>query len=385
MSAEYQETADPRYERISNTPTFKGDGLKQWLDAHLVVAGAGSLGQRFTHEASLAGARGTVCDFDTTDTHNLATQEGTVGRFKASALADRCNANGGGRVVGRDIDIRHLGIGEIQKAAVIIDATDNPSLELPLTLISNGLGIPKLRLAVDGTGQAELGRIACGSGGAGFYCVACTYDVADTISAMPRMSCPGQADERGPTNAGGALATAVAGIGLLQAQRLVTGNGIEFVLNQEILVDLSDMRLIPLIGQRSANCISGHVRWSLRRFAGTADDVTFADVFSATRQELGPVEVTLEPFAHPLSIQAHCECGASRDVVGTRWAVAPICTSCHLAMKWVPETQLHRIRDADLHELKIADVPLSQLGLPDRGAMIVARAENLPPIRWVLD
>lgn len=103
----------------------------------------------------------------------------------------------------------------------------------------------------------------------------CTYDFQDLFRSTQRTPCPGQPDaERAPTIAGGALGAAIAGCGLLQAQRLVLGNDLELVVNREILVDMTRWKLLPIERRRSDTCLSGHVRWQLTRIGRSADEVT---------------------------------------------------------------------------------------------------------------
>ncbi len=68
-----------------------------------------------------------------------------------------------------------------------------------------------------------------------------------------------------------------------QAQRLVTGNDRRLVLDRELLVDLSNLQLIPVSHRRSAACLSGHIRFRLEPLGMRAADATLADVFAAAR------------------------------------------------------------------------------------------------------
>lgn len=372
-----------RFEQLARTRTFRGDGHRRWSEATLAIAGAGQLGGRFVIEAVLSGTKVAVWDFDETVLSNLGTQRGVPGIAKVESLIARCDAIAPGRTRGIQADIRHAGIGQLARCALLVDCTDDAALELALTEISNGLGVARLRLAVDGTGQMEMGRVSCSHGGAGHACGVCAYAPEDLIGAMPRTLCPGRSDGPAPTLAGGALAMAIAGLGLLQAQRLVTRNDLECVIDREVVLDLSGWQLLAIEKRRSGSCLSGHLRWELAGLGRTVEETTPGDVLRESRQRLGEEQVTLEPYAHALCTEVYCQCGATRQVVGTRWASPPQCPKCRRPMEWLIETQRQRLRPDELNELGIERVPLSELGLPE-GAMIVARADGKPPLRLVL-
>lgn len=214
----------------------------------------------------------------------------------------------------------------------------------------------------------------------------CTYDFQDLFRSTQRTPCPGQPDaERAPTIAGGALGAAIAGCGLLQAQRLVLGNDLELVVNREILVDMTRWKLLPIERRRSDTCLSGHVRWQLTRIGRSADEVTFADLFAEARRRLGNSRVTLEPYGHALCVEAVCPCGARREAAGTRWAKPPRCTRCHGATRWLEQTQYPVLKKAHVEGMEIDQTPLSELGLPGAGAMVVARTAGKRPLRLLLD
>lgn len=373
------------FANLAKTRTFQNGGLERWHNAVLIVAGAGMIGERLVMEAALSGARVIVCDFDTTSVANLGNQRGVPGTPKVESLVARCQPFAAGRVRGVNSDVRHLGVGEFATADVLIDCSDDPALEFPLTQVSNGIGVPKLRLAVDGSGEREMGRVACSHGGGGYACGVCSYCEEDILRNAPRMSCPGQARPTASTLAGGALASAIAGVGLLQAQRLVTGNDHELVFNRTIVLDLTGWQVLPVRTERSEQCVSGHVRWELTSLRRSADDTTPGELLAESRRQLDSNEIDLEPYGHALNTAAFCPCGKRLPAVGTRWAAAPLCETCEVSMQWVTETRRTRLTADDLAELGIEDTPWTELGLPPRGAMIVARTDGKPPLRLVLD
>ena len=371
--------------RLAETRTFRGGGLKRWQQGKLFIVGAGNTGQRAAMDALLAGASVVVCDFDIFAAENRETQIGMAGVRKIDSLIERANLIAPGRATGLNSDVRHVGIGEISKTQVMIDCSDDPTLAMPLTRISNGLRIPLLRAAIDGSGELEMGRVSCSHGGEGHSCQVCSLRATDLMANTPRTPCPAAAPQHAPTRAGGVIGSMIAGAAVLQAQRLVCGNDTELVLGRELLLDMSNMQMILLKRLRSADCLSGHVQWDLNRLWMTARNTTLPDLFCEAEQMLGRNSLTLEPFAHPFCTFATCGCGQHKPAVGTRWAQGPQCANCGSPMAWAGETARDRISRADVRELGIGGRTLSELGMPERGAMFVARATGQPPLRIVLD
>ena len=226
-----------------------------------------------------------------------------------------------------------MGVGVFQQFDLCIDASDDPNLVLPLTEICNGLNLQMLRCAVEGSGQLEVGRVACSSASTGHACALCTYNLSDLQGGRPRSGCPDRvAPARRETMAGGATAMTVAGVGLLSAQRLLTGNDADLVLGREIIIDWSHLQVLPLQLERSPQCLSGHRRWELVPLGLGASSLSLAGLFGAISDHLSTNDFTLEPYLHPLHYQATCSCGGFAEVVGTAWSTPPSCPTCHQLM-----------------------------------------------------
>jgi hypothetical protein len=374
-----------RFDRLLRTATFRDGRHALWRCARISQIGAGTLGRLLGPEIVRSGASLRIYDPERLARENLGTQFGTVGARKVDAIVNACEAIEPDRADGFALDVRHVGVGELAESTLLIDATDDPSLAISLTRLSNGLGIPLLRVALDGSGEREFGRVSCSHGGDGHSCQLCGYDERQLLKFTPRTPCPAAQPSRAPTLAGVAISMGVAGLALIQAQRLATGNDAELVFERELLLDLSDPTLVSLVRRRSSQCLSGHVRWELTRIDRVASGTTLADVFAESTARLGQDEITLEPYGHPLALEAHCGvCGATRPCVGTRWATPPACRACAQPMTWAIERQRDRLTLGEVHELGIHHLPLDQLGLPERGAMLVARTPGKPPLRLVL-
>jgi hypothetical protein len=374
-----------RFARLRETSTFRDGRLGKWQEATIGIVGAGMLGLRFATEAVLSGTAVQLYDFGVGRCENQATQFVREGVPKVESAVAACDAICPGCAVGHPYDVRHAGVGELAKLNMLVDSSDDPALAIPLTRLSNGLGIPLLRLAVDGSGELEMGRVLCSHGGAGHACQMCTYAFQDLLRPTRRTPCPGQpTDKRPPTIAGGGLGAAIAGCGLLQAQRMVTGNDLGLVLDREILVDMTQWNLLAIERRRSNTCLSGHVRFEFIQIGLTADVLTPAHLFAEAQQRLGTSRLTIEPYGHALCVEATCNCGAWLEAVGTQWAPPPRCRACGGTMSWLGQTQHSHLTMANVEMMEIGDTPLSELGLPRAGAMFVARTAGKPPLRMLL-
>jgi hypothetical protein len=376
-----------RFSRLAATCTFRNDALSRWLQANVFIVGAGNLGRRVAMECLLAGAASvTVCDFARAKEENRGTQfGGAPGTGKVDDIVAWAAKSAAGRAIGIFSDVRHVGIGQFVGVQLLVDCTDDPRLAVPLTTISNGLGIPLLRAALDGSGEVEMGRVACYHGGAGYACQLCTWEVRDLFRHTQRTPCqPDRSAARPPTLAGGAIGATIAGMTVLQAQRLVTGNDAKDVLDREWIVDLSNGQLLTVTRKRSANCFSGHVRWKPDQLPHLAAQTTWSNLLAIAQQRCGSRDIELEPFGHALCLELACPSGHRRHAVGTRWATTPNCDRCGATMQWQRETCRSRITPPDIDQLQLADQWLAATGLPDRGAMIVARTPDKPPLRLLL-
>lgn len=370
--------------RLARTCTLRDGGWQRWQGATVHIAGAGAIGQAVAIEVVRSGASGIVCDFDTfSSPENAHTQFGTPGVNKTTTLVERASAIAPGRLTGFACDVRHLGIGELSRADILIDCTDDPGLTLPLTRISNGLRIPLLRAAIDGSGQSEMGRVATSHGGGGHSCLVCSHRLADLLAKTPRTPCPGVVPQRAPTFAGGPIASMIAGATMIQAQRLVTGNDRALALDQHLIVDMSNAQMFAVRAPRRAECLTGHVGWELTRLSLSASKTTLLEVIQHAEQRLGCTPLSLEPYGHALCSAATCACGRHEAAIGTRWASPPRC-DCGRPMEWACETARYRVTPEELQSLGIGNRTLLDLGLPERGAMFIARATGRPPLRLVL-
>lgn len=374
-----------RYSRLGASRVLGGDALRRWCGGRIVVCGSGNIGPPLAIEAVRSGAEVWICDPEDGEEVNLGTQDVSAGRPKIEAVIERAEAIAPGRLRGEAIDVRHAGVGFLREFDLLVDTTDDPALTWPLALISNGLGIPLLRLAIDGSGERELGRVATSHGGAGHACAVCSFGRDEPFRDATRTACPGGSGAtRPPTLAGGAIGLAIAAIGLLQAQRLVGGNARASALDRELVLDLDGPGLSPLELPRSRRCASEHQRWELVELDHHATRATPGDLFERATADLGTARIELEPWLHPLALEVGCSCGARQRAVGTPWATAPACEACGEQTRWAPAPTWPRLNATQARLLGVTATPWATLGLPARGALIIARAEGRAPLRYLL-
>ena len=374
------------HSRLSQTATFRAGRFNRWSKAAIALFGAGALGGPLATGIVRSGASVGICDFDVGEAVNLGTQQVDLGLPKAVTIAHACDSIRPGRARSICRDVRHVGIGILSQFDLFIDATDDANLALPIAELSNGLAKPMLRVALDGNGDAELGRVLCSSAGTGHACSICSFSLADLQADLPRTGCPDQLPlPRRPTIAGGAMSMTIAGLGLLSAQRIVTGNDAHLVLGREVWVDWSNLQVLSADLPRSDDCLSGHVRWDLEHVGAKASTATLRDLFRIAESHLGSMDVTLEPYLHPLRTQAACACGRVIGAIGTQWATPPVCSVCDHRMVWCRTTQLPRLDVTTAADLGVLETPLVELGMPEEGAMLIARTANEPPLRLVLE
>jgi hypothetical protein len=386
-------TTPDRFERLRGTATFSGEAHERWRSARLGIVGAGVLGGQFVREAARSGAQCDVYDPGTGEEVNRGTQDVVPGEPKADSLARGCDRFAPDTVRPYVVDVRHVGAGRFEDVDLIVDCSDDPSLAYPLTMISNGWAIPMLRLAVDGSGQRELGRVLASHGGGDGACQICSASWREAFEAGPRTPCIGARPSTAPTVAGSALAMTIAGLGLLCAQRIVGGHTANAVLGHELIVDLDRPQILSMTLPRSDSCLTGHRRWAAVRVARDAQELTVGELLTTAAIELtrrssrhvAREGVYIQVADHPLQPSLMCgDCGHPAQEAGTEFRRPPLCTRCG-GRTW-------RRRDISIDELDLAgaevlgivDRSLADLGFPDHGALVRARTTELPALHLLL-
>jgi hypothetical protein len=334
----------------------------------LLIVGCGVLGSRIADGAVRAGYSVGLCDFDTGTAANVPRQPGiAVGEPKALALAELLNELRPGTATAYVADVRALEVGILRRYRLLLDGSDDPALRRFLALVGNGLCLPVLRAALDGSGQKALGRVRVSHGGRGFSCPACHAAAPDTW----RTPCPGAPLEpaRPPTQAGIPVAMAIAGLALHVAEKVLAGR--EDVLGREIYLDLDGATLAGTI-PRDERCSVGHEPWVIEPLELQPAE-TLAGLFARLAAALGARPVVLEPFGNPLAPSTRCQaCGASRVDPGFLRSPAAAC-DCGGRSERRPELALPALTEPAAQKLGLSGRPLAELGL-HAGALVMARA-----------
>jgi len=380
-----QSAADhQRFSRVTRAYAFRDGGFADWVRTAVAVFGAGMLGSRLCEEAVLAGADVVVFDPDVGELANLGNQQCRPGAFKVHSVRERCEAIRPGHLTAISSDVRHANLRLLRQCPLWFDCTDDANLAWRLTELSNGFGSYLFRCAVDGSGHADIGRVLCSAGGKGHACQCCTYSLEDIVRQRRRTPCLAEpAAGSQPTLAGGGIAAGTAGLALSLGQRLIADKDADRILDHEFILDWTNFQLLHLRVERCAECLTGHQTWEPIELDVDAEQGTLADIFAAAEATLGSSLVDVEPYLHPLNVQASCGCGAVVDAFGTDWAAPPLCSVCASPTRWLQEVQIDRVRKEQVASWGILAKPLASLGVPS-GAMFVARAGNRPALRLLL-
>jgi hypothetical protein len=373
----------PSLSRLPETSVFHArDAWPRWSQSSLLIAGAGALGTPLALETVRAGAHVTIVDRDTiTDPLRIGASSGRCGLSKAVALAGACEAIRPGRVQALHHDLYHVGVGVFAAADLIVDATDDPRLAGYLTRMSNGVGVPLMRVAVAGSTH-NRGRVLISDGAGGHSCQMCPWGVQHLLRTLPRTPCPGVAGGPAPTIATNATTTVVAGVALHCAMRLLTGS--KETLDRETIIDLDNMQILELRVVRAEACLSGHKRWALEHVAARAQGCTLRAAFGLLSERLES-EAELTAYCHSFWTAANCSCcGGAQQAVGTWWAVPPACGRCGSPTGWQLGSDQAALTLHEAEQRGVLDRTLAELGLPEQGAMLIGRAQGARPVRIVL-
>lgn len=142
-----------KFARISAIGGYERDFINA---LHLIVVGAGAIGNELVKNLTLFGVRKiTLLDFDTIELHNLTRSvffsEDDVGQQKASTVALKANSLANEHVVDAvDKDFwTGLSFDAIRKADAVICAVDNFEARIKLNQLCNLLKKPFLNTAID--------------------------------------------------------------------------------------------------------------------------------------------------------------------------------------------------------------------------------------------
>lgn len=274
-------------------------------DAHVLVIGAGALGNEVVKNLVLIGV-GTVdiYDFDVVEMSNLArcvffsaTDEGHSKALVLAEAAGRLNADV--TVRGHDLDVRQLGSGPFADADAIVGALDNREARLYVNRIAWRVNRPWVDGAIEGlSGIARVFRPS-------LSCYECTLSEADFQQIAHRRSCRLLTRDQMVAGKVPTTATTASIIGGLQAQevvKLIHGDTAshQVGLNGGLRFEGDINDVYPIVYPLVEECFAHHTFEAPTRLAMAADR-TWTDVVNA----VGWTEATVE-LDDDWLIEWHC-------------------------------------------------------------------------------
>jgi molybdopterin/thiamine biosynthesis adenylyltransferase len=274
---------------------------------------------------------------------------------------------------GYEIAVERLAPRALSRCRLVIGCVDRftPRVWMAQTLAY--LGIPYLDLALDGSGHSLYGRASGFDPARGTACYCCSWDQTnwDELSrAEPSSGCAalaGQAPDAPATLALPGLAEAVAGLGAIQAVRLLVDEEPDRVLGREWQLNFTAGRLSETTLTRQPRCRLDHRPWSIVELDEHPAHETVRGLFGLAEARLGQL-VSLGAYNEPLVFEAACPgCRTHIDTARLRKSL-PCCPTCRGAL--VPLTtgmQARFYRDQVSAHL---DLTWAALGLPPGGAVL---------------
>jgi molybdopterin/thiamine biosynthesis adenylyltransferase len=377
--------------RLLDHPALGEAGIARLRDGGPVaVVGAGTVGARVALALAALGVPLLLVDHGRVEPVNVGLQPydlKDVGLPKTEALRRRLHA------IRPDMsitwfmsDVRRLGPRVLADCRLVIGALDSFRDRIWIAQITTHLGIPLLDLALDGTGRSLYGRASGFDVVQGSSCYTCGWDadVWDQVSregsgsacaalaAATSLTTPAATRPDAPaTLALPGLAEVVAGIGTIQAVRILLRTAQERVIDRECRINLSSGQYSEAGRTRDPRCRSSHQRWTTVLLDRTPLEQSLASLFEQASRILGG-EVTLAVPGEPLVLEAACAvCQRTVATAGLSGALPP-CPTCQ-----GPLTPMVSGLRAEFTHREIAhaqDRSWGELGVPLGGAV---RASNL--------
>jgi molybdopterin/thiamine biosynthesis adenylyltransferase len=353
----------------------------------VAVVGLGTVGARGALALGSLGVPLLLIDSGHVDPVNVGLQpydRDDVGRLKTEVLGRRLRAiRPELALTSHAEDVRRLGLRLLAPCRLILGAVDSFGVRVWLAQAATHLGIPYLDLALDGTGRALYGRVSGYDPGGGSACYTCGWDsetwdgvsreeggsgcavlaaaihAADASANATRLEPP-------PTLALPGLAEVVAGLGTIQAVRLLLGTEHVRVIGRECRINLSAGRYSEAALTRDPRCRSSHRPWTIQLLDRVPAELSLGSLFERAGRCLGG-EVMLTVPDRPLVLQAACP--ACRCPVATarlREALPP-CPTCQGRL--IPLVAGLRTRFGPGDVAQVLDRTWAELGLPPGGAV----------------
>jgi hypothetical protein len=354
----------------------------------VAVAGLGTVGARLAASLASLSVPLLLVDHGRVEPVNVGIQPYTqsdVGMEKTAALRNLLHASRPGLPVEcLTVDVERVGPRTLGRCRLIIAVVDSFRTRVGLAQTATRLGLPYLDLALDGTGRSLLGRVSGHDVISGGACYTCGWDTQtwdeinheesesgcvalsqavsstpfhETVSAPPAtLALPG-------------LAEIVAGIGMIQATRVLLGSERERVIDRECRINLSSGQYTESRLTRSSRCRSSHLQWTTLLLDRVPAELSLAALFDLATQHLEG-NVMLAVHDEAVALEGACPpCQRSVSTVCLRGSLPP-CPSCQGRLIPLVSGLRARFDRADI--APALNRSWSALGLPPGGAVVAS-------------
>jgi molybdopterin/thiamine biosynthesis adenylyltransferase len=313
---------DERYVRLEALPAIGKAGMAALRKKQVAVLGLGNIGGQLAYHFVLHGIGVTLVDRDVVSEANLGTQgflEHDLGHSKSAARAERLGPlNPSCRIEPIHADIRQLGLGALREASLIFSCLDSRRSRVVVNEIAMRLGVPWIDGALDGSGRALFGRVAC-------YdprrpesaCYLCPHDSNSLrdIANEDGIGCSATwwkdtAGASAPTLASSALGAAVAAMQATRGIEILNGHAAA-IASTETYFDMGRQQMSGHRLQRNPRCLLDHRQWPLTSLGTDAARTTVAETFAFAEAALGG-EIALQLPHRSIVTTVRCpECWAA--------------------------------------------------------------------------
>jgi molybdopterin/thiamine biosynthesis adenylyltransferase len=371
--------------RLEAHPSLGPDRLTRIREGlPVAIVGLGTVGSRLGLALATLGVPLYLFDSGRVESVNAGFQAydlDDVGQTKCDALTRRIHAVRGGLAVRCfPADVRAVGPGALCQCRLVIGCVDSFAARVWLARTTTALAVPYLDLALDGTGNSLYGRVSGFDTGHGTACLGCGWDdhnweiVNREQEGSGCAALAASAPEAPSTVALPGLAECVAGLGAIQAIRILLDNDSTRVLGREWRLNLSAGRLDETRLEPDQGCRLEHRPWTVVKLEHRPSELTIRQLFDRAADQAGG-ECVLGVDDNPLVLAAGCS-GCRREValVSLRSSL-PICATCNLAL--VPLVWGLRPWFGRAEASSFADRTWAELGLA-QGAGVLARHPGRP-------
>ena len=377
----------PRDTRLCSIPWLGSAGLAALRRALVAVIGVGNLGGQLAYHLVLMGMRLLLIDRGLVEAVNLGTQgfDDGVGAAKVEVRARLlAPLNPFSRIEPLRADIRHIGLGALRNASLLISCLDNPTARLSVNNLAMRLGLPWLDAGLDGSGRTLFARVA--AYGPGSACYLCPHDAA-SLARLLRDGLTGEGCSREwlgsdeapvpPTLAISALGGAAASLQAIWALRILLGRGDE-VFGREVYFDLDSHRMSAHKLVRSARCLTDHRRYELSPVGSGIAATTVEQTFEFAEARLpGDGDVTLHLQSRTLIARLRCPyCGAEKHPYRMADQLARSEAACECGKEMQPAAA-DLLESFGRHQAReILGRSWASLGMPAEDVLVAVRGER---------